>query len=205
MDILILHLDWSELSIKVSNLLLAVIAVISLVILITRHNGFFKNKKSTLVIDEVKLGIGNNSLTIHYDNTDREIAYKLWVEITTRKIGIVFEEDHDVINEVYNSWYLFFNVTRDLIKSIPIVHIVNGKGKTLVDISIDVLNNRIRPHLTTWQAKYRKWYEEKDKVGLSPQQIQREYEFYNEIVKEIKSINESMIEYKKVLYNIATK
>ncbi len=40
-----------------------------------------------------------------------EIAHKVYVELITRKVGIEFEEDKDVIIEIYNSWYAFFQKT----------------------------------------------------------------------------------------------
>ena len=51
---------------------------------------------------------------------DQEIAYKIWVELSTRKIGIPFEKEYDIIIEIYDSWYEFFKITRDLLKEIPV-------------------------------------------------------------------------------------
>src|SRR5438105_7652093 len=109
-------------------------------------------------IDEVEIGVGSNKVRIKPNHEDLQTAYRLWVELKTRKLGLLFEEDHDVIVDVYNSWYDFFRITRELIKSLPVAKI-RGQESTqmLVGISIDVLNKSIRPHLTKWQDRYSNW------------------------------------------------
>ena len=96
----------------------------------------------------------------------------------TRKVGLLFEEDKDVIVEVYNSWYSLFGIIRDLLKEIE----PRKKDKDLEkleNILVKTLNYGLRPHLTNWQAKYRRWYNqeiEKDTNNqLSPQEIQKKY------------------------------
>lgn len=162
-----------------------------------------------LYINEIELGIGSNSkVRLGYDDKDKQIAYQLWVEISTRKIGITFEEGKDVIEEVYNSWYDFFKITRELIKDIPVRSInTDGYDGGIIDVSIKVLNNGIRPDLTEWQAKFRKWYQTEycNEVNkfLTPQQIQEKYPDYKDIIIDIKTVNSRMIEYKKLLYKIS--
>lgn len=75
---------------------------------------------SNFEIDGAELGLGDSKLSFKPNNTDRQIAYSIWVELSTRKIGLPIDVEHDVISEVYDSWYSFFGVTRELIKSIPI-------------------------------------------------------------------------------------
>ncbi len=151
------------------------------------------------------MGIGDSSLTLKYNSKDQEIAYKLWVELNTRKIGLAFEPENDVIEEVYNSWYSFFGIARNLMKEIPINKVKNGSD--LVELTGDVLNKGLRPHLTKWQAKFRKWYEENRQLeeyqGKTPQEIQRCYPLYDELEKDLLETNRHMIEYKTVLRQIA--
>lgn len=78
------------------------------------------SRKYSISVQEITLGIGSSSITVHYDNSDRALAYKLWVELNTRKIGLEFDQENDVIVEVYNSWYEYFRVARELIKDLPI-------------------------------------------------------------------------------------
>ena len=73
----------------------------------------------SLMVDEVLLGIGNSQVKLKYNKKDQEIAYKLWVELSTRKIGLDFDSENDVIFEVYDSWYDFFTTARELMEEIP--------------------------------------------------------------------------------------
>ena len=73
----------------------------------------------------------------------------------------------------------------------------------LEDILIKTLNYGLRPHLTRWQAKYRRWYEqaikEDDNKKLSPQEIQKNYDEYDELVFDLKQINKQMVQFAEEL------
>lgn len=148
----------------------------------------------TVKIEEATIGIGNSTVTIKYDGCIKEIAYKIWIELTTRKIGIKFNERYDVISEVYDSWYEAFKVIRTLLADIPANRIDDAKG--LIDLTTKVLNNGLRPHLTAWQAKYRAWYNSAlTDATVAPQEIQREYPEYQLLVDDLKKTNDIMIKY----------
>lgn len=159
------------------------------------------NQKS-VTVDEVNLGIGNSSVKLSYNKKDQEIAYKIWVELSTRKIGLRFDKENDVIKEVYDSWYKFFGTTRELLKDIPANRIPYSGN--LIELTEKVLNIGLRPHLTRWQAKYRKWYEEELKNNSgTPQEIQKKYPEYAALQEDLLETNERMIEYKKLMKRIA--
>ena len=151
----------------------------------------------------MSIDIGSSSVSLSYNPKDREIAYKLWVELSTRKIGIPFDEKNDVIVEVYNSWYEFFKIARDLMKDIPASQI--NYSSELIELTEKVLNNGLRPHLTLWQAKFRKWYEyqSENSKEVSPQELQRKYERYDALLTDLKATNAKMIEYKELMRKIA--
>jgi hypothetical protein len=155
-------------------------------------------------IDEAEMGIGSAKVRIKPNYEDLQIAYKLWVELNTRKIGLTIDAEHDVIEEVYNSWYEFFKITRELIKGIPASKIRrNDSTRKLVNIAIDVLNTGIRPHLTRFQARFRRWYELEYKAtsnsGLSPQDIQKKFPDYKSLIEDMRSVNGNLIKYKNKL------
>lgn len=192
--------NWYTLSIKMNLIVIGLF--IAVVVLMKRK--IWDKKGTSIDIDECELGIGNSKIKIKPNDKDREIAYKLWVELCTRKIGIRFEEDKDVITEVYNSWYTFFGIARDLIKELPPSHI--NKNSELIDLTEKVLNIGLRPHLTTYQAKFRKWYEkENQKSEEAPQEIQKKYSDYTELVADLLQTNDRMIAYKEILRKIAFK
>lgn len=159
-------------------------------------------------INEAAIGIGSSKVTIKPNYEDMQIAYQLWVELSTRKIGLSIDLDNEVIAEIYDSWYEFFGLTRELVKGIPISKIrKDNSTKELVRIAIEVLNEGIRPHLTKWQAKFRKWYnteiENEENMKLSPQDCQKKYPEYNELTKDLAEVNKRLIEYRNILRRLA--
>lgn len=159
-------------------------------------------------INEAEIGIGNQKIKIKPNYEDMQIAYKLWIEVSTRKIGLDIDYENDVLLEVYNSWYEFFKITRELIKNIPISRVRNNEStQKIVIIAIEVLNKGLRPHLTSWQAKYRRWYQvevakEENKL-IPPQEIQRKYPHYEKLVEDMKKVNQELINYRNNLRKIA--
>ncbi|MCJ8352353.1 hypothetical protein [Moritella sp.] len=111
--------------------------------------------------------------------------------------------------EIYNSWHTLFQCVREQIAVIP-VEKLRGREKTdieqLIDISTNVLNEGLRPHLTEWQAKYRAWYElakdSNDNKSKSPQEIQRQFPQYDQLVSDIENVNSKLKEFADELKKI---
>lgn len=157
-------------------------------------------------LDSAGIGIGDTNVSFKPNRTDRQIAYAIWVELSTRKVGLAIDPEHDVISEIYDSWYSFFGVTRDLIKEVP-AHKLKSKGtRAIVRASVQVLNEGLRPHLTQWQARYRRWYEAtlKDDDIRDPQSVQQEFPKYDDLIKDLLEINAKLIEYRRAMYQLAT-
>lgn len=128
-----------------------------------------------------------------------DIAWKLYVQLVTRKAAIPIEED-DIIVEVYDSWYQLFTSTREYLLGMSATDLEeNENAQKIVQLSLDVLNDGLRPHLTKWQGKYRKWYEEQlkdpENAALSPQEIQKKYPEYGDLISDIKGVNSELIKY----------
>ena len=204
MEILDLNFEnWYTLVLKV-NWLSIIIVIAGVVAIVYLWNICLKYVfKKNIMVDEVTLGIGSNMVTLKYNKKDQEIAYKLWVELGTRKIGLMFEPEYDVLTEVYDSWYAFFSISRELLKEIPVERL--QYSSQLVTLTENVLNKGLRPHLTMWQAKYRKWYASNEaKYGEeTPQEIQKKFPQYEELEKDLIETNKRMIEYKELMEKIA--
>ena len=157
--------------------------------------------RRSISVDQASIGIGNSSITLKLNKKDQEIAYKLWVELSTRKIGLPYDEENDVITEVYDSWYSLFKIARDLLKDIPAERL--AYSGELVELTQKVLNDGLRPHLTRWQAKYRKWDKQASEKEGTPQDIQKCYPEYTELIDDLKKTNQKMINYKDLMYKIA--
>lgn len=181
---------------------LAVIFIILICLLLKYKKLFFAKN---VEIDSAEIGLGNSKIIIKPNYTNINIAYKLWVELSTRKIGIEVDFENDVILEIYQSWYEFFKITRELIKELPANKIRTDKdSKALVELSIKILNTDLRRHLTKWQARYRKWHDEQEKhQEKTPQQLQRDFPNYEELRKDMTDVNKKLISYKNDVYKLA--
>jgi hypothetical protein len=169
---------------------------------------YFRKKTSWDVVEaEIPFpGMGKVKLRPSYE--DIQIAHKAWVELATRKAGIPLDEENDTIVELYNSWYELFREMRNLAKQIPADRIrKHSDTQELVRLLVDVLNQGLRPHLTRWQSRFRRWYddaiirdENKDK---SPQEIQKGYPEYAMLIADLKVVNEGLVKYTAFIKRVA--
>jgi len=126
-----------------------------------------------------------------------QLAHQAYVELITRKAGIMFEEENDVIVEICDSWYVLFGEIRSLSRKIDSEAIAkNSDLRSLHELLISVLNKGLRPHLTQWQARFRHWYAEevKNSPGVSPQDLQRQYPQYADLISSLRESNRLLIE-----------
>lgn len=123
--------DWS-LSVHLSPVPLLVVAgIVALVVIAVRM--YAKHRLTDWELDGAELGLGDQSFSFKPNNTDRQIAYSIWVELSTRKVGLPIDADDDVISEVYDSWYAFFSVTREMIKDIPVSKVRGASTSKIID------------------------------------------------------------------------
>ncbi len=159
-------------------------------------------------IDQAEVGAGAGKITLRPNLVDRQVAYAIWVELSTRKIGLPIDLDHDVIAEVYDSWFQFFTITRDLLKTIPVGKVQDASTQQIIKLSINVLNEGLRPHLTTWHARFRRWYEneisQQAKLAEAPQLVQLDFPKYAELTADLMEVNQRLMKYraamKKIIY-----
>lgn len=155
----------------------------------------------------LKIGeIGEVKIAPNYET--RQIAYQVWVELSTRKIGLPFDPDNDVIIELYDSWRNAFSEIRSLLKTIRIQHVDRSREtRTLVEVIVKVLNRGLRPHLTRWQARFRNWYQQAEaspeNKNIPPQLIQRHFPEYEELTRDLQEVQSGMVEYTAFLWKVA--
>lgn len=192
---------WYELSITLNWIVIISSILLIFLTMWCFRKLFKKTTGRTIRLDGMSFGIREFKCDLKCGSEVQEIAYQLWIELTTRKIAIPLEED-DVIIEVYDSWYAAFSAIRDLLKTVP------GKclddASDLIDITTKVLNEGLRPHLTKWQAKYRYWYDKevKDASDL-PQVIQKRFPEYEELLSDMKTTNQNIINFANKMHEIA--
>lgn len=147
----------------------------------------------TMKFDNIEFKVKRNTENLY-------IANRIYIELVTRKAAQDFEEGKDVIKEVYDSWYDLFKIIREEIKTVPGQYLQRHDAtEALIGLTTAILNQGLRPHLTTYQAKFRRWYTEalNDEAnrGKSPQEIQREYPEYDALVADMRKVNGLMKAY----------
>ena len=196
-----------------SNLyLIAGVIIVALLAYVIKYFFINKNKYEVgLEPVELVLAIGNSHITYkirrNYENL--EIAHRIFIELITRKAAIPIDEINDVIKEVYDSWYSLFQITRNEIKTFTGESLQNdNQAQQLIKMATDVLNKGLRPHLTQYQAEFRKWFEEElskpENIGKSPQEIQTNFHKYAELIESIKQVNMLLMEYAEQLRKFIT-
>ena len=151
----------------------------------------------------IPFGLGN--MTYDLSKKERILSWHLFVQLRTRKAALPFDEDHDVITEVYDSLYELFPITRDLVMNLPLKEI--EKQESVADLMLRVLNDGLRPHLTTWQAEFRRWWVQMLGVPANnlkrPQDLQKGFPQYGALVDDLKRMNVELNKFAEDLLVIA--
>ncbi len=175
---------------------IVIFGIIFLIVVVIRQLKNFKWGYNTEL--HIKLG-GIGTIKIKPNIEASQIAHKAWSELITRKAGLPLDKENDVIIEIYDSWYELFREIRGLIKEVPSHQIKNKQTRRLTDVLVESLNKGLRPHLTKWQAKFRRWYEmeikKQENARKSPQEIQKSYLHYDELMSDLIKINEQLVAY----------
>jgi len=182
-----------------------VTGIILLIFLLKRF--VFKKHRKALRWHSLEVEISGSPKAVfkverNYENL--YIANRIYIELTTRKAAIPIDENNDVIEEIYNSWYELFGIIREEIKSLPGKYLKNHDPTTaLIGLTRNILNEGLRPHLTEYQAKFRKWMEnakkEPENENLSPQEIQKKFPEFEKLVTSMKAVNLVLINYSNEL------
>lgn len=105
----------------------------------------------TARLSQVKITVPQLSeFTFVVNNDSRQVAWRLFVETTTRIATQPLQDDEGVIREALTSLYGLFATTRDALKSgRPSVPATAG-GFTVENLAINMLNRELRPFLSKW-------------------------------------------------------
>lgn len=204
MDIFNIHLDdnWN-LVIEISLWLIGLIVLLILLYVLIVKKIF----KYNLVKVDIKLG-NVGVAEFRPNKNDLQIAHKIWTELVTRKVAIPIDEQNDVIEEIYDSWYALFKKIRGFIGEIPADLIRKNKSTNeIVRIATQTLNEGLRPHLTKWQARFRTWSTAKKEelMDMTPQEFQKKYPQYKDLIDDLKRVNSQLIQYSQELKKIIDK
>jgi len=182
------------------------ILIFFIIIIIVKQLFFTKKYKKKSQAFEFCLAGQKYSYTLERDYTNVEIAHRIYIELITRKAAIPFDEENDIIVEVYKSWYNLFGIIREEIKGINGNTLLDDNNSLpLIELTTAILNNALRPHLTKHQGRFRKWFETSNKGNEAPQSIQKKYPDFDNLVTDLKAVNSILVEYanqlKTFIYN----
>lgn len=153
-------------------------SILSVVIYLMYSKKMLTRFKLTSGKINIPWGIGEFNFEV--SEQERIIAWKLYVQLKSRKAALPFDEKYDLIEEIYNSLYELFRVNRELLMELPLEDI--SRSNSLAELQMRVLNEGLRPHLTKWQACFRSWWKKEisksENTNLSLQEIQRKFPYY---------------------------
>lgn len=181
-----------------------VVGIICLIVLYIIYQKKIKSKLQNIFVQETSFEINtglfkyNQKIKRSYQNL--YVAHRIYIELVTRKAAIPIDVEKDVLVEVYNSWYSMFKTIREEIKNLPGDYLVDNEStKKLIDLTIEILNDGLRAHLTNYQAEFRKWYDKELKKEIdsdvSPQDIQKRYSKFKELTDSMIEVNKTLEAY----------
>jgi hypothetical protein len=200
-DVIRLSVDAKQPGVTLSsNWLVLILAVVLIFVFFIINRYVLKNRNRWHNLEIEISGTPKAVFKVERNFENLYIANRIYIELITRKAAIAFDEESDVIEEIYNSWYKLFSIIREEIKSVPGKYLKDHDAtKSLIGLTQKILNDGLRPHLTKYQARFRKWLKEnKNKTeykNMSPQEIQKKYQEYDELVKSLKEVNKLLIDY----------
>lgn len=166
---------------------------------------FIVNRRYRAKSMTVSMPFGLGSIVYESSTEDRVLAWKMYVQLSTRKAALLFDDSDDVIAEVYSSLYELFSVTRELLSETPLADVERPKG--VADLILRTLNDGLRPHLTRWNSSYRRWWDQQlssgENGGKTPQEIQKGYPQFKELVEDLKRTNTELARFADELLAIA--
>jgi hypothetical protein len=132
----------------------------------------------------VSLNLGLLQMTGDFSDADRQCAWELYTELRTRGALLHHASSwKELMIEVFDSLYAFFQEARAIMKRFPVGQLGGGIYHLgfLID---DLLNNYLRPFLNEWQAIFRHWWEIDADQSLAPFERQQSYPAIDELLSD---------------------
>lgn len=146
---------------------------------------------ATLTKGNFTLNLGIVRLGADLSDEDRQCAWELYTEISTRVAIVGKYQDKgctDFSGELYieslSSFYSFFQEARKIMRSFPVGRIDSSIDSHLGIIINRLISNVMRPFLEKWQAHYRHWWENKSNPRLAPFDRQKEFPERDDFLKD---------------------
>ncbi len=156
-----------------------------------------KLKETSLSID---FGVFKLETKIAPDPRQREAAWALFVELSTRVATQPVDLDEGMIREAFDSLHELFAATRGVLRtSGPNAGATEG---SIGAIALAVLNGAIRPFLSRWHPALAAW-EEHRPAGKSARDHERAWELEAKCRGELEKLRRGLVTYANTLGALA--
>lgn len=149
----------------------------------TRFRGWVRVSELTVRIPQF------SDLTFVVDDDARLVAWRLYVEVSTRISTQPLASDEGLLREALNSLYSLFTTTRKLLKaSRPTAR--EAKGEQSVEhFAISMLNNELRPFLSKWHPRLERFED------ANPDSPEAAWEFNDQCRTELARVSANTLQY----------
>lgn len=148
----------------------------------------------------VSLPFGIGSASWQADPTERCAAWELYVELVTRVAVQSLSAEAGTLREALTSLYTLFGSTREILRSAG--PSVGASRDSVGGIAIAVLNNGLRPFLSTWHPLLQEW-EATKAAGVSVKAHEKAWEREPELRQALESLRQDLEKYANSLADIA--
>lgn len=143
------------------------------------------------------LNLGFLQVQAEISEEDRQCAWELYAEITTR-LSLTGKRDDpeckdfsgEVLVESLDSVHAFFKEARGIMRKFPVGQLKKDKTEHLGVLINDLMVHVLRPFLEEWQADFRHWWDSCDSKlkKLPPVERQKKYPKYDEFVEDWRDV-----------------
>jgi len=148
--------------------------------------------------------IGGIEGTWEPDETERNAAWEMYVELVTRISVAKLKPDEGLLREALSSLYTLFDTTRQILRKYgPSVAQPKGEDKISFGyLAVAILNAVLRPVLAKWHPLLLD-YESTKENTLSPLEHERQWEKHEELRQVLNDVRSVLIEYAELLAQVA--
>ena len=101
-------------------------------------------------------------------NEDKKAAWDLYCELSTRVGVIEFIEGQDLIINCLTSWFTFFGIAREKLKTLFPTEDRSKEKKSLAFLILALLNEHMRPFLQKWHPQFEHYWTKKSDSSINP-------------------------------------
>lgn len=148
--------------------------------------------------------IGGVEGTWEPDETERNAAWEMYVELITRISVSELKPDEGLLREALSSLYTLFDTTRKILRKYgPSVAQPKGEdGISFGYLAVAILNTVLRPVLAKWHPLLFNYESTKDST-ISPLEHERQWEKHEELRQVLNEVRRVLIEYAELLAQVA--